>query len=183
MKARVCLSLLCFALSPARTASAEEAPAPAEIVPRAINAVGGEAKMLRLFRIKERLNSGSTLAAPDVAKTWESIIEAPRCWRLNRKDRTGEPAKFDVWGWNLGVLTDPATVVEGLAGVEENGVTTIGLRVSGAVDPAMDLDFVPTTWRLIARNLLFHPFGILVTLGPREEGVQGEVGDESGHHR
>jgi hypothetical protein len=25
---------------------------------------------------------------------------------------------------------------------------------------------------IIARNLLFHPFGILVTLGPREEGVQ-----------
>jgi len=30
----------------------------------------------------------------------------------------------------------------------------------------------------IARNLLFHPFRILGTLGPGKEGVQGEVGDD-----
>jgi len=33
-----------------------------------------------------------------------------------------------------------------------------------------------------ARNLLFHPFRILVTLGPGKEGVQGEVGDDERHH-
>jgi hypothetical protein len=128
---------------------AEEARPPSEIAAQAIKAVGGEAKVLRLFRIKERFNMGPTLVAPDVAKTRVSIIEAPRYWWLNGKDRTDEPAKFDVWGWSLGVLTDPATVLSELPGVEENGVTTVGLRVSGTIEPAMDLHFDPATWRLV----------------------------------
>lgn len=128
---------------------AEEARPPSEIAALAIKAVGGGAKVLRLFRIEERFNMGPTLAAPEAAKTRVSIIEAPRYWWLNGKDRTDEPAKFDVWGWSLGVLTDPATVIENLAGVEENGVTTVGLRVSGTIDPAMDLHFDPATWRLV----------------------------------
>ncbi len=127
----------------------EEPRPPAEIAAQAIQAVGGPAKVLRLFRIKERFNFGPTLAAPDQATTRVSIIEAPRYWWLNGKDRTDEPAKFDVWGWSLGVLTDPATVIENLAGVEENGGITVGLRVSGTIDPAMDLHFDPATWRLV----------------------------------
>ena len=128
---------------------AEEALPPAEIVAEAIDAVGGPTKVLRLFRIKERFNFGPTLAAPDQATARVSIIEAPRYWWLHGKDRTDEPAKFDVWGWSLGVLTDPNTVIENLAGVEENGGTTVGLRVSGTIEPAMDLHFDPATWRLV----------------------------------
>lgn len=127
----------------------EETRPPAEIVAQAIKAVGGESKVLRLFRIKERFNMGPTLVAPDVAKTRVSVIEAPRYWWLYGKDRTDEPAKFDVWGWSLGVLTDQATVIENLAGVDENGLMTVGLRVTGTIDPAMDLHFDPATGRLV----------------------------------
>lgn len=127
----------------------EDMRPPAEIVAQAIQAVGGQEKVLRLFRIKERFNMGPTLATPEEAKTRVSVIEAPRYWWLNGKDRTDEPAKFDVWGWSLGVLTDPNTVIENLAGVEENGATTVALRVRGTINPAMDLHFDPVTWRLV----------------------------------
>ena len=137
-----------FALLPG-SGIAQDKVDPQTIAAKTLEAAGGEAKLLRLFRIKERYNSGAALAEPAQAKTRESVIEPPKYWWLNGKDRSDEPAKFDVWGWSLGVLTDPKTVLENLPGVEENGKTTVGLRVTGSVDPAMDLHFDPETHRLV----------------------------------
>jgi len=116
---------------------------------KAIEAAGGEAKLLRIFRMKERYNSGPTAADPTKASVRESILEAPQYWWLNGKDRDGEPAKFDVWAWTLVALTDPKTVIESLPGVEENGKTTVALRLTGTIDPALDLHFDPATHRLV----------------------------------
>lgn len=116
---------------------------------KAIEAAGGEAKLLRIFRMKERFNSGPTAADPAKASVRESILEAPEYWWLNGKDRDGEPAKFDVWAWTLVTLTDPKTVIESLPGVAENGTTTLALRLTGTIDPALDLHFDPATHRLV----------------------------------
>ena len=116
---------------------------------KAIEAAGGEAKLLRVFRMKERFNSGPALADPAKASTRESILEAPQYWWLNGKDRDGEPAKFDVWAWTLVALTDLKTAMETIPGVEENGKTTLALRLTGSIDPAMDLHFDPETHRLV----------------------------------
>jgi hypothetical protein len=116
---------------------------------KAIEAAGGEAKLLRVFRMKERFNFGAEPADPAKASTRESIVEAPQYWWLKGKDRDGEPAKFDVWAWTLVALTDAKTVMETIPGVEENGKTTLALRLTGTIEPAMDLHFDSETHRLI----------------------------------
>lgn len=116
---------------------------------KAIEAAGGEAKLLRVFRMKERFNFGAEPADPAKASLRESIVEAPRYWWLKGKDRDGEPAKFDVWAWTLVALTDAKTLMETIPGVEENGKTTLALRLTGTIEPAMDLHFDPGTHRLI----------------------------------
>jgi hypothetical protein len=116
---------------------------------KAIAAAGGETKLLRVFRMKERFNSGPALADPEKAGKRESFVEAPQYWWLGGKDRDGEPAKFDVWAWTLVALTDPKTLIESLPGVDENGKTTLALRLTGTIDPALDLHFDPATHRLV----------------------------------
>ena len=136
---------------PAGLLFAEEKAAsdPKPLIEKAVKAVGGEDKRFKLIRIKERFNSGSVAAAPDKAGTRESVIEPPGNWWLGGKDRTGEPAKFDVWGWTLGALVDPKSVVEVVPDVTENEKPAFGLRVSGTVTPAMELYFDATTHRLV----------------------------------
>jgi hypothetical protein len=129
--------------------SAEPSPEAKALAAKAIAAVGGEAKLFRQFRMKERYNSGPAPADPEKAGKRESILDAPDYWWLGGKDRSGEPAKFDVWAWTLVALTDPKTTMEILPGVEENGKITLGLRLGGTIDPVMDLHFDPDTHLLI----------------------------------
>lgn len=120
-----------------------------DLVSIVITAAGGEEKLLRVFRMKERFNSGPILIEATAASTRDSILEAPAYWWVGGNDRTDEPAKFDVWAWTLVALTDPKVVIESLEGVEEDGAKTLGLRLSGAIDPALDLYFHSETHRLI----------------------------------
>jgi hypothetical protein len=151
MKSPFRCSLALLVLVPGVGFSQEAPPAadPKPIIAKAIAAAGGEAKLLKLFRIKERFNFGEELAPVEKASTRTSVIEPPKYWWLGGKDRTGEPAKFDVWGWSLGILLDPESVIAVLPGVEENGKITLGLQVTGTVTPAMDLHFDPETHRLV----------------------------------
>ena len=119
------------------------------IVEKAIAAAGGREKLLTLFRIEERYNFGAEPVAAEKSTRRTSVIEPPKYWWVGGKDRTGEPAKFDVWGWTLGVLTDPKSAIEVIPGVAEPGGATVALRVSGTVAPAMDLHFDAATHRLV----------------------------------
>lgn len=146
---RVHIFLLTLLTASSAILNAEPSADAKTLAAKAIAAAGGEAKLLRIFRMKERYNSGPTAADPAKASVRESILEAPQYWWLNGKDRDGEPAKFDVWAWTLVALTDPKTVIESLPGVEENGKTTLALRLTGTIDPALDLHFDPATHRLV----------------------------------
>jgi hypothetical protein len=142
------LAVAPFALAP--FALAQDASAvPDQIAQRAFDAIGGKDKVLTLFRMQERYNAGAEAAAPDKSTPRESILEPPKYWWLGGKDRTGEPAKFVVWGWTLGVLLDPATSIEKVEGITENGRATLGLRVSKTIEPAMDLFFDAENHRLV----------------------------------
>ncbi len=133
-------TLSVLAASPATAEPSAEAKALADKV---ISAAGGEGKLLRVFRMKERFNSGPVLADPAKASTRESILEAPKYWWLGGKDRDGEPAKFDVWAWTLVALTDDKTLLEIIPGVEENGKVTLALRLTGTIEPASIFTSIP----------------------------------------
>jgi hypothetical protein len=120
---------------------------PKTLVRQVVAAVGGEAKLLKLFRIKERLN----VSADPEKKGSErvSVLEPPSFWWIGKGERGPEPAKALVWAWTLGALTDPKSRVEGIPEITEAERPAFGLRVSGTIDPAMDVYFDKAESRLV----------------------------------
>lgn len=151
-----CLLLISGSLHQPQTASAQ-GPAPAAssaadtglLVTKIIAAAGGRDKLLTTFRMVERFNSGAEKTAPEKSQSRISILQPPKVWTVAGKERGEEPAKFVVWAWTLGILNDPQTKLETIPGLAEDGTTTLALRASGSVKPAMDLHFDPQSFRLI----------------------------------
>ncbi len=116
---------------------------PKPLIDKAITAVGGKDKLLTLFRAKELFHFGDKPEPAEGKKrsTRESVIEPPKYWWIGTKERAEEPAKYDVWAWTLGVLTDAQSKVEVIPDMTDEGRAAYGLRVSGTVTPAMDLYF------------------------------------------
>lgn len=146
---RRCLALVvAFAISCGLVSAAE--PDAKEKISSAVKAVGGEDKLLKLFRIKERLN-----VSPDPEKQGSertSVLEPPKYWWLGKRERVSqdkEPATFLVWGWTLGAITDPKSKVESIPDIKDGDADLFGLRVSETVTPPMDLYFDKTTSRLV----------------------------------
>lgn len=120
-----------------------QTPDPKPLIDKAITAVGGKDKLLTLFRVKELFHFGDKPEPAEGKKrsTRESVIEPPKYWWIGTKERAEEPAKYDVWAWTLGVLTDAQSKVEVIPDMTDEGRAAYGLRVSGTVTPAMDLYF------------------------------------------
>jgi hypothetical protein len=115
---------------------------PSVLVRQVVGAAGGEGHLLKLFRIKEQLN----VSADPEKKGSErvSILEPPKYWWIGKKERVREdqePATYLVWAWTLGAITDHASKLEVIPEVTESDKPAIGLRVSGTIDPPMDIYF------------------------------------------
>lgn len=126
---------------------AQESAAVSKRVQLIIQAAGGESNLLKLFLMKERFNAGATLLTPGTLRT--SIVEPPKNWWIGNKERGVEPAKVSTWAWTLGALTDPKSKIEILAEVTENEKPAAGLRITGTVDPALDMYFDNETQQLV----------------------------------
>jgi hypothetical protein len=120
------------------------------LVQQACKAAGGEDKLLKLFRYKEKLNVSSD---PDQkANERTSVVEAPNYWWMNKKERVKEekePAIFLVWGWTLGAITEPKSKLETIPELKDGDRMIVGIRVSETVKPAMDLYFDQATHLLV----------------------------------
>ena len=140
--------VLTLALAAGQAGMADAAEADAkEVVARVVAAAGGEEKLLKLFQFKERLNVSSD---PDKKGNERvSVLEAPKYWWIGKGERGAEPAKFLAWGWTLGAVTDPTSKVEVVPDVKEEDKVLCGLRVSGTVNPPMELYFEQETHRLV----------------------------------
>lgn len=138
---------LCYPLT---SAWAQSGPTPDTLAKQVVTAAGGEEKLLKLFRLRERLN-----VSPDPEKAGNervSVIEPPTHWWLGKKERVEEehePAIFLVWAWTLGALTDPRSQVEVIPEITEADQPAFGLRISGTIDPPMDLYFDRSESRLV----------------------------------
>ena len=143
----IALLVLCEIAFIARACCAE--PVSREVLNSTVEAVGGEAKLLKLFRIKERLAVSSDPNAKGNERT--SVCEPPGHWWLGTKDRVvadKEPATFLVWGWTLGALVDPKSKLESLPDTTINDRAAYGIRVNETVTPPMDVYFDRETNRL-----------------------------------
>lgn len=144
---RANLSLLLVVLAFATKAFSAEPPR--ELVQATIEAAGGEPKLLKLFRMKERLAVSSDEKAKGNERV--SILEPPAHWWLGKNDRVKndkEPATFLVWGWTLNALVDEKSKLESLDEITINDKPAYGIRVSETVTPPMDLYFDKESKRL-----------------------------------
>lgn len=123
---------------------------PQPLVEKALTAVGGKDKLLKIFRFKEIFHFGDKPEPPDGKKrsTRESVYSQPDKWWLGKKERGEEPAKDDVRAWSLDLLADGKSKFEVIPDLADDGKTLQGLRVSGSVTPAMDLYFDKETFLL-----------------------------------
>lgn len=126
---------------------------PAAVVAQAVKAAGGEAKLLKLLKIKEELVLGADPAGKKSVAT--SVLEPPKYWWLGKRERVGqeEPATFLVWAWTLGAVTDPKSKLAAPPEIVDEGKPVVGVRVSETITPAMDLYFDKATGRLVAHRL------------------------------
>lgn len=116
---------------------------PKPLVEKALAAVGGKDKLLKIFRFQEIFHFGDQPEPPEGKKrsTRESVYSQPDQWWLGKKERGDEPAKEDVRAWSLDLLVDPKSTFEIIPDLTDEGKTCAGLRVSGSVTPPMDLYF------------------------------------------
>ncbi len=121
-----------------------------QLIKQAVAAAGGEAKLLKLFRIRERLNVSADPKKKGNIRV--SVLQPPKYWWMGKRERVSqnkEPATFLVWAWTLGVFLDPASKVMVLPEITEAGKPAFGLRVSGAIKPPMDVYFDKAKSRLV----------------------------------
>lgn len=119
----------------------------AALAKRVVQSAGGESKLLKRFRMKERFNSGAERKSP--GKTRTSILDPPDHWWIGNKERGTEPGKVTTWAWTLGVLTHPDSRIELLPDVAEGEVPLSGLRITATVKPPLDMYFDKDTHKLV----------------------------------
>ena len=142
MKSITCGLITLIAIATACATHAQTAD-PKPLIAKAVAAVGGKDKLLTLFNMEELYHFGDQPEPSEGKKrsTRNSVLEPPLSWWVGGKERAEEPAKFDVWAWTLGALTDEKSKVEVIADLTDEGKAAFGLRVSGTVTPPMDLHF------------------------------------------
>ena len=122
MRIILLIGLCCIALSSNAVVGSD--PDATTIVKQAIDAVGGENKLLRLFRARETVNVSSDPEKKVPERV--SIYEPPKYWwtgkseRVKNEAKPDEPATFLVWAWTLTILTDPASKLEVLSEIVES---------------------------------------------------------------
>ncbi|MBC7818160.1 MAG: hypothetical protein IAG10_14835 [Planctomycetaceae bacterium] len=149
MRWRMWLSVVSMTLSLFAIETRAAEPVSPDLLKATIEAGGGEAKLLKLFRIKERLAVSSDENAKGSERV--SVLEPPGHWWVGKNDRVKndkEPATFLVWGWTLNALVDEKSKLESLADITIDEKPAYGIRISETITPPMDLYFHKETKRL-----------------------------------
>ncbi len=152
MKTPLLISLLsAFLMTTGHSESPTLAVDAKAAVDKVVAAVGGADKLLKLFRMKEQFNFGSELATVEKSSKRESIVEPPTSnWWIAKTLRTDpEPAKEDAYAWTLGVLLDAKSKIEIAPDIMEAEKPLFGIKVSGTIEPAMEMYFDKADSRLV----------------------------------
>ncbi len=143
--AAMCLTVLVSG-NAADTDDSLDAPVQ-ELVSKVIAAAGGEDHLLTLFRMEEQYNAGNERVAPGTSRV--SVVEPPHWWWIGTNERGDEPGKITAWAWTLRVLTHATSDLERIPDVTDTERKLTGLRVTGSVDPAIDMYFDRTNYELV----------------------------------
>jgi hypothetical protein len=119
-------------------------------VNQVVDAAGGQENLLQLFRMTEKLKVGSNPDKP--AKERVTVVEPPNHWWLGKRDRVAkgqEPAIYLVWAWTLQAIIAEESKLQLLPELLDHERPLVGVRVSGTIEPAMDLYFDNVTHQLV----------------------------------
>ena len=132
--------------------SAEDTDAK-ELVEQVVKTAGGEEKLLKLFRFRERILVSAALAAPvtpDEPGNRTSVVQVSGDWWLGKDKRGKDKVRVLCWAWSLRLLLEPTSKVTTLAATTVTDKPTFGLRVSASIEEPIDLLFDKETRRLVA---------------------------------
>lgn len=152
MHLRSFLAALAFVPTVLFSAAAEPLPgadAAADLARKIVAAHGGPEKLLRTFRFFETY----LLAGREKGTDRTSVIQPPGLWYVGKRERVSQENKggvcHDVWMWTLGPLVDSKTKLELLPDAAVEGKAARVLKLSGTVEPAMNVSFDAATHDLL----------------------------------
>ncbi len=126
---------------------------PQSLVDAVVQKAGGEAKLLSLFRFRERVLISSTptpLPGPDEKGNRTSVVQVGGDWWLGTNKRDKDKVRVLLWAWSLRILIDPKSKLERLPDSEVAGKPAVGLRVTESIKEPIDLYFDAMSLQLVA---------------------------------
>lgn len=145
--------LLIFPMLSRHAAGDEPAPSAKKRVEEVVTAAGGEDKLLKLFRYRERVLITSTPAAPvtkDEKGNRTSVVQVGGDIWIGTAKRDKEKVNVLCWAYSLRILLDPKSKMQILPDVVVAGNPALGLRVSESIKQPIDLLFDKQSKRLVA---------------------------------
>lgn len=151
-RATVPILLTCLLL--ARPAIASDSNSDTKkIVEDVVSAVGGEEKLLKLFRFRERVLITSTPAAPvapDEKENRTSVVQVSGNWWIGTTKRDKDKVRVLCWAWSLRILLDPMPKVQMVPDITVADKPAFGLRVIESLKEPIELYFDKDSKRLVA---------------------------------
>ena len=137
-----------------RLAKAEDVdPAAKKLVEEVVATAGGEEKLLKLFRFRERVLITSTPAAPVTADEKEnrtSVVQVSGNWWIGTAKRDKDKVRVLCWTWSLRILLDPKSKIQTVSDINVSDKPAFGLRVTESIREPIDLFFDKESKRLVA---------------------------------
>ena len=103
-----------------------------ESVAQVIKAVGGEEKLLDVFRFHERVLITSTpapLVEGETNGNRTSVVKAGGGWWVGTNKRNKDKVRVLCWAWSLRILLDDKSKIEAIPDIVVDNKPAFGLRV------------------------------------------------------
>lgn len=151
MRVAVLLTLSWLVMASHCATAAEQDPQ--KLVEQVSKSAGGEARLLKLFRFRERVLITGT-AAPPVAEGEKgnrtSVVQVGGDWWIGTTKRDKDKVRVLCWAWSLRILLDTDSKIQSVPDVMVADKPSFGLRVTGSVKKPIDLYFDKESNRLVA---------------------------------
>jgi hypothetical protein len=96
-------------------AARADEPDPQELVAQVLETAGGEEKLLKLFRLRERLLVTKTPAEPvalDEKGNRTSVVEVSGGWWIGKAKRDKDKVRVLCWAWSFRLLLDSQSTIQ-----------------------------------------------------------------------
>ena len=123
------------------------------LVEQVVTAAGGEAKLLNLFRYRERVlvsGIGAPAVTPEEKGNRTSVVQVGGDVWLGTTKRGKDKVRVLMWAWSLRLLLDPKSKIEALPETTIAGQDVTGLRVTESIAEPITLYFDTQKHKLIA---------------------------------